>query len=106
MLPIRAHSAIDGSTWARNDAAERSSSAADVARARAVAPAAICGRDRVEIALHAVVAIDLRLAQPERPPEVVDVARRGARDPDVDLQQPRLARDYHSDRARAPRRLT
>ena len=69
-----------------------------VALDRTAAPAAVGGRDRVEVALHAVVAVDLGLAEPERPPEVVDVARGGARDPDVDLDQRRVGGDHHRDR--------
>ncbi len=76
-----------------------------LARGRAAAPAAIRGGDRVEVALHAVVAVDLGLAQAERPPEVMDVARRGTGDPDVELDQPRIGRDHHRDRAGALGRL-
>ena len=61
-------------------------------------------RERVEVALDRVLAVDDRLAAIERAPEVVHVAGVGAALLGED-ERARLAPDQHGDRARALRRL-
>ncbi len=76
-----------------------------VTGAGALLPAAVRTGERVEIALHAVVAIDLGDAVAERAPEIVDVRARRAGDPDIELEHRRVLGDHHRDRARALGRL-